>query len=159
MILQDYQNAIMSIFGISIVDEIFFFDPADPERPRSPIGNYSHFGNRGQNREPMTVGMNNWWLEPGNVTDERSHELFATIVHELRHAYQAFSIENPSDFIVSGSTLDAWRSNYPGLGGIYISSGRERADGSGTYTWNDYRNQPIEVDAFGIGDFTGWVKR
>jgi len=103
--------------------------------------------------------LSNWWIEPGNVANDRSYDLFGTIAHELRHAYQASSIENPDDFIVSGSTLDAWRSNYPGFGGTYITSGGERADGSGTYTWIEYRNQPIEVDAFGIGDFTGWEKR
>lgn len=161
--LQAYMDAVVPIFGLpSIEPLICFSEPGD----RTFNGTYAHFNGDG------TVWINPTRIDPafegagGERTARQSFTIVGTVNHELRHAYQAATIENSENFMVSQPTLDAWRSNYPGLGGVYIlpppplppdadeDARREREE-----RWRDYRNQSIEVDAFGFsGDMPGWEK-
>ena len=172
-ILNIYMNEIMPIFGVQIIDEIYLIEPRNPEYPHRPRGNYSHSGRRDEEsgellRDPRTVGINPWWLDSTNVGCDDSLRLFNTIAHELRHAYQRYALANPGDFIVSEATLEAWRNNYQNVifpgerrftgNDTGNEAGNKTGDGKFRYTWEEYRNQAIEVDAFGIGNGTGWEK-
>jgi hypothetical protein len=48
------------------------------------------------------------------------------IRHELRHAYQASTLENPDNYMVSSATIYAWQSNYPRMGGEYTPWSEEQ---------------------------------
>jgi len=148
-LLQNYMNALTSIKGVDINQSINFFSTPPNAQGLITFGTYNH--------SQALVSVNSWVLENHNT--ETAHErMLETIRHELRHAFQASTIENPDNFHVSNSTVDAWQSNYPGLGGTYIQPGAERSDGNGHYTWQDYANQPIETDAFAFGGMREWVK-
>ena len=41
--------------------------------------------------------------------------------------------------------------------GRHIRTGDERASGVGTYTLEEYKNQPREVDAFAFGERRPWA--
>ena len=142
-ILETYLNEVFPVFGLTDIPALVF------ENLENANGKYSYKYN--------VVRINS--LEIENRSARESYKLRDTIVHELRHKYQTAAILNAKDFIVSEPTLAGWRQNYPGLPNIewkYISRGDERDDGNGVYTWIEYRNQPIEIDAFGMGKLTGW---
>lgn len=145
------------IFGLPAIEPLICFsEPVD----RTSNGTYDHYNGAG------TVWINPTRIDPafegvgGERTARQAFERVGTVVHELRHAFQVSALYNPEQFMVSEATMDAWRNNYPRRRGRghYIQQGNTRADGEGYYVWRDFRNQPIEVDAFGFGDLTGWRK-
>jgi len=147
--LQEYMEALVDIFGVEIVSDIRFTNTPPNERNEVNLGSYSPSNKR--------ISVNEWIIE--DWASDRSYDrLFETILHELRHAYQHEAINNPEQSVVSGATIEAWRANFPPPYGFYISSGNRRRDGKGYYDMTDYRNQPIEVDAFSFGNLEQWVK-
>gem|GEM_PF-779800 len=150
-ILTVYLNEVMPVFGVTVKSDIEFINKASDGRGVLLWGTYLHEDNQ--------VVINFWVIE--NQSARTSYDLFGTIVHELRHKYQTSAILNADEFIVSDPTLEGWRQNYPGPPNTswkYIRQGAARGDGS-VYTQDDYEGQPVEVDAFGMGDLTGWKWR
>lgn len=83
------------------------------------------------------VRINNRLLQNGSYED-----VMEVLVHEMRHAYQHEAIRNPQDSSTSNSTLKDWQQNFD----HYIDPRK----GNGSY--DDYRNQPVEKDAFSFAD-------
>lgn len=77
-----------------------------------------------------TISVNNYILERDN-----SYLLFNTVIHEMRHAYQWETIDDPSSHIVSKITLEEWIENRT----HYISFNGNN--------YIDYISQPVEFDA------------
>jgi len=149
IILQEYMATLMPIFGVNVDPVIEFFTELPNDDGLITLGRYRHTVGAG------TVRVNDWILE--NWDAERSYDAaFNTIRHELRHAYQDWAVDKPENFPVLQNIHDVWKSNMERHGGHYIFEGNERESGAGVYTYEEYRNQPREVDAFAFGRMRIW---
>lgn len=90
-------------------------------KPPHELGGY----NPGTNR----IELNSNYLEKQDC-----EELFNTILHESRHAFQNKCIENPNSVTVKNNVIEVWRDNFEN----YISP---------QFDFEAYENQEIEKDA------------
>lgn len=133
-ILQEYMRSVMEIMGLDINENVNFFSEA-PSNGLITNGYFSSDSDR--------VSINAYIIE--HYSAARSYQLFTTIVHELRHAYQHAAVENPTRYQVSQETIDRWSDsfdNYRGTDRIVAEDG---------VSWEEayemYRNQAVEADA------------
>ena len=68
-----------------------------------------------------------------------------TVVHEMRHAYQNYCINNPDKVLVSKDTIQKWADN--NLPGHYISVDKNAPESVKAAQFKAYLAQPIEWDA------------
>jgi len=66
--------------------------------------------------------------------DSNPEQLMETILHESRHAYQDYAINNPKKVSVDADTISVWKNNFE----HYITPELD---------YEAYFNQPIEADA------------
>jgi len=112
-----------------------------------------------------------WWFWQSSPKD--SYERLQTLVHELRHAYQNVAVDNiramenaPNAPVVASVTVDAWdhnRRNYLNTQTDRTTDERDteryqEPGQTGNYTYKEYRNQPLEVDANGFTKNEVWNK-
>ncbi|TCS94854.1 hypothetical protein [Hazenella coriacea] len=55
-----------------------------------------------------------------SLTDEQSYNIVETVIHEGRHAYQHYALENP-EIHPDHKELELWRKNTRHMGGVYLS--------------------------------------
>ena len=68
-----------------------------------------------------------------------------TVVHEMRHAYQNYCINNPDKVLVSRETINKWAEN--NLPGHYVSVDKNAPPHIRALQYDAYLRQPIEWDA------------
>ena len=125
-ILQEYMDEVIKIYGLQDVNPTIVWDPnAEYNEEFITWGYYDE--------ATHTVYLNYNALL-GSIYAYDPFELFTTVSHELRHAYQHEAIAHPSDFMVSQETLDAWDENFDN----YVR---------GEDDMNAYENQIVEQDA------------
>jgi len=78
-----------------------------------------------------------------SLNNDDVSEVANTLAHEGRHAYQDYAIEHPG-FHSDGDDVRSWRENMQP--GNYVEPDDQR------FNYDEYRNQPIERDAFRYGD-------
>ncbi len=133
-ILREYIQEVASTMGISISQVTF--KTSAPENGYITSGYYSSSGN--------LVNLNSWLLQNGDAQGWNSYDLFETVVHELRHAYQYQACENPENFVVTEETLNSWQDsfdNYKDTDG-FMEEGMGQRE-----AYEAYRNQAVEADA------------
>lgn len=125
-LLQDYMYEVAKIYGLQDVNlEIVWDDSLTYGEDSVTMGAYSHGSHSVYiNTNVLTDGVS--WCD--------SYDLFETIGHELRHAYQHEAIDHPDDFMVSPETIQVWKDNFDD----YINSDDD---------YQKYRDQPVERDA------------
>lgn len=125
-LLQDYMYEVAKIYGLQDVNlEIVWDDSLTYEEDGVTMGAYAHGTHSVYiNTNVLTDGVS--WCD--------SYDLFETIGHELRHAYQHEAIDHPDDFMVSPETIQEWKDNFDD----YIDSDDD---------YQKYRDQPVERDA------------
>ena len=109
-----------SLFGTNVNSKIDFYYEESGSR-----GAYVHGSN--------TVRLNEYVLEKPN-----SFQLAQTVIHEMRHAYQHYSIESEKQVLVSSETISKWREN------VKYENYKSPQKGN---TFEEYLAQPIEWDA------------
>lgn len=87
----------------------------------------------GYNPDNNSIELNSTYLEHPDP-----HSLFKTIVHESEHAFQQKCISNPLGCNVSPEVIAMWKYNM------------EHYKPASVYGLEEYRNQPIEKDAFNV---------
>ena len=131
-ILQNYTNELIDIYDISIENSIQFFSEGFGEDGGITLGYYQEkFG------LIKRIAINEYVLQ--NDISGSSVQLFSTIRHELRHAYQHAAVNNPNNYIVSQETLEQWKYNM-------------NNPVSATEDYWEYRKQQNEIDAREFGD-------
>ena len=131
-ILQNYTNELIDIYDISIENSIQFFSEGFGEDGGITLGYYQEkFG------LIKRIAINECVLQ--NDISGSSVQLFSTIRHELRHAYQHAAVNNPNNYIVSQETLEQWKYNM-------------NNPVSATEDYWEYRKQQNEIDAREFGD-------
>ena len=125
-ILEDYTRDICEVYGLDPDDINVVWDSSlDYTNDEVSWGSYSHSKHRIKlNENALTDNIAKW----------DSVEMFGTVAHELRHAYQHEAIENPDDYYVSEDTLEEWEDEFDN----YIDSDDD---------YKKYRNQDCEKDA------------
>lgn len=103
-ILQDYMNAVIAVYGLKHVDPTIHWDP-DAEYTNKEV----LFGYYSPRRHTVTL---NEQVLSDRLDAWDSYRLLGTVAHELRHAYQHEAIDDPTGFMVSQQTLDAWKYNF-----------------------------------------------
>lgn len=81
--------------------------------------------------DPITKQIN---LNVDLLRDADPQEIMETIMHESRHAYQDFAVNNPEQVSVDADTIKTWEYNFT----HYISP---------EFDFEAYENQPVEADA------------
>lgn len=117
-IAQDYFNAIKGCMDLNPDMPLRFVD-----LPNGRCGGY--------NPDTNSIELNANYLEHA---DPRG--LLKTIVHESEHAFQQKCVNNPSSCNVDSEVLEQWKYNM------------DHYKDAETYGFKEYRNQPIEKDAF-----------
>ena len=131
-ILQNYTNELIDIYDISIENSIQFFSEGFGEDGGITLGYYQEkFG------LIKRIAINEYVLQ--NDISGSSVQLFSTIRHELRHAYQHAAVNNPNNYIVSQEALEQWKYNM-------------NNPVSATEDYWEYRKQQNEIDAREFGD-------
>ena len=177
--LQEYMDAILPIMGLENIGlRPISFDPTIGQ------ANWNGFYNHSFNHElgiparttwinPTTIDPNNegWWFWQPSPTD--SYKSLQTLVHELRHAYQNVAVDNiramenaPNAPVVASVTADAWDHNRINHLDTQTDRTTDESDTeryqepgqTGNYTYPEYRNQPLEVDANGFAKNEVWNK-
>jgi hypothetical protein len=92
-------------------------------------------------------GTNTVTIPPSKITADDGYVRLKTVMHELRHAYQYETVNDPNAHSVGSATREAWTNNFPGTG-TYVGG-------------NDapYYQQPIEWDAFNFATQYDRVER
>lgn len=124
-ILTEYMKEIEKILGIDVRDRINWTDTGPTKDNTINLGSYNDFFNR--------VSINEYILREYDPED--SYQLFTTIVHEMRHAYQHAAIEDPTKYQVSQETINEWKKSFS-------TYQKEAAKG-----YDSYRNIVVERDA------------
>ncbi len=95
--------------------------------------------------EPMDPGVYGGYVRGEGITLSQEHiqsddvrEIVDSIVHEGRHAYQDYAIQNPG-FVSDADLVESWRTNWDN----YLTAGE--------YGQELYTSQPIETDAWEYG--------
>lgn len=91
------------------------------------------------NMEPHNLGAFNPStkridLNADLLHDSNPKQLMETILHESRHAYQDYAINNPEKVSVDADTIRVWKNNFE----HYINP---------EFDYEAYFNQPVEADA------------
>lgn len=91
------------------------------------------------NMEPNNLGAFNPFtkridLNVDLLRDSDPEQLMETILHESRHAYQDYAINNPEKVSVDADTIMVWKNNFE----HYICP---------EFDYEAYFNQPVEADA------------
>jgi hypothetical protein len=131
-LLQDYMYEVAKIYGLQDVNlEIVWDSSLTYEETECTFGYYRH--------SDHTVTLNESVLTDSVGTWD-SYDMFETVSHELRHAYQHEAVDHPEDFMVSPETIQEWKDNFDD----YIDADDD---------YEKYRDQPVERDArdFEIG--------
>ncbi len=93
---------------------------------------YEQSGSRGvYDKSSNSVKINEYIL-----AKDSSYQLTQTIIHEMRHAYQRYSVTNEKNVLVSSQTIKAWEDNFNNY----------KSPSSGS-TFEEYLSQPVEWDA------------
>ncbi len=107
-----------SVLGTNVSTDIDFF--------------YEQSGSRGAySSSSNSVRINEYIL-----AKDSSYQLTQTIIHEMRHAYQHYSVTNEKSVLVSTQTIRAWEDNFNNY----------KSPSSGS-TFEEYLSQPVEWDA------------
>lgn len=109
-------NKLLGTRVTSIID--FYHDSTMRSR-----GQYVHAENKIRINECYLVGDTSW-------------RIYQTVIHEMRHAYQHYAIENPEKVNVSKETIEKWKENFDNY----------RSPKNGC-SFEEYISQPIEWDA------------
>jgi len=165
-ILREYTIEIARIMGVAI-NEVNF---SALDRPSGTLGLYSHRGNSERGFPERTVWINPSRIDPANDGQRRQSSLVSalgTIRHEVRHAYQYSTLDDVGAFPPkSHATIRAWWDNRKNF--IFppepLPAGRNSTKAekaAHNEQWRAYRNQPLELDAFGFGnevngEMPGW---
>lgn len=106
--------------------------------------NYSEFSGKNpplEFKEMSPANMGAYNTETNTITlnsrlliTENPQELMDTILHESRHAFQQYAVENPDRVSVDRETVALWKDNMD----YYIRP---------EWDYEAYKNQPIEADA------------
>lgn len=125
-LLQDYMYEVAKIYGLQDVNlEIVWDDTLTYEDDTISWGNYCHSTHTVTlNANALTDSVGSW----------DSYDMFETVSHELRHAYQHEAIDHPDDYMVSPETIQEWKDNFDD----YTKSSED---------YQKYRDQPVERDA------------
>jgi hypothetical protein len=105
--------------------------PSDVVATQAGPGEFGYFD---PNTKQISVGSHSLEFEP-------VQENVDTIVHEGRHAYQQYAVENPG-FHPKATEVEAWRDNMKP--GNYLTAQE--------YGQELYQTQPIEADAWQYGN-------
>lgn len=100
-ILQDYMHEVEDILGVDVKSKIKFTNTGPNPDGTINYGAYNKYLNR--------VSINEYIL---NNYGSSSYALMATIVHELRHAYQHSAIKHPDRYQVTQETIDSWKESF-----------------------------------------------
>lgn len=101
--LNSYLNDVKRVMRVEVVNSnINWIDREPNSEGRLTLGSYSDFLTRVTINEYV---INNW-------SSSGSYDLYSTVVHELRHAYQHEAISHPTKYIVSKETIDAWAESF-----------------------------------------------
>jgi len=119
-VLQETEDVIADIHGRPSVEV-----EVDDSAPKGVFGGY--------NPENNTIAISGWHIDSDDV-----HEVADTMVHEGRHAYQEYAMQNPG-FHPDADEVEDWREN-----------SRNYLDAE-TYGQEAYQNQPLEADAWENG--------
>ena len=137
-LLQEYMNEAIKIYGLKDINPNIVWSNELPYGfLNTAKGGYVSTDNE-YGFEPHNLVLNEqiltgFWKFPWSPYD-----LFATIGHELRHAYQHEAVTHPENFMVSQDTLDAWKKDFEHpLSTDEIYQGR----------YDEYLNRPTEIDA------------
>lgn len=124
-LLNDFLKDVKQIMGLEVV-----------------YGNIKWINNPPDNKGLLTMGyytdrmrrvtINEYVIS--NWSSSRSYDLYTTIVHELRHAYQHEAISHPTKYRVSMETINSWKESFR-------TYERDSAD------YDSYRNIVVEQDA------------
>lgn len=85
------------------------------------------------NKRTNTIEINEY-----QFLKSSSYRLTQTLIHEMRHAYQKFAVDNPDKVNISSKTIEAWKENMKPEN--YKSPSRGN-------TYEEYLAQPVEWDA------------
>lgn len=100
--LRNYMNEVAAIMGVTISGGLTMsYEPRDSDGNLT-LGYYSH--------DTREIWLNTNYLVHRSA--EASYEMLITVVHELRHAYQHAAVDNPTRFMVSQETIDAWEESF-----------------------------------------------
>lgn len=130
LILNDYISEVSGIMGLEY-DEINF-------EYRAPQNGYVTYGSYSRSLDEIMI--NEYIIE--NRTSPG--DLFTTIQHELRHAYQHKVCENPEKYVVTDETAAAWQKSFDEYKN---TNGFMREGLSQSEAYQAYRNQTVEKDA------------
>lgn len=117
-VLRDLLIDMNSILGTDVSADIDFYSGSLNSR-----GRYSSQSNRVSINEAILSG-------------DTGYQLTQTMLHEMRHAYQHYSVENDRNVLVSSQTIMTWNNNF------YNYKSPDKGD-----TYEEYFTQPVEWDA------------
>lgn len=128
-ILNAYVKELSDIMGLSI-DEVDFFESL----PKDGYVKNGYYSDRND-----SININEWTL------DNRSrNDIYQTMAHEMRHAYQHAACEDPDKFVVTEENVEKWKKSfdeYKNSDG-FMEEGMTREEAH-----EAYRNQEVEKDA------------
>lgn len=107
------------LLGTNISGNIEFYHDAT----RRSRGQYVHGEKKVRINECYLIGDTSW-------------RIYQTVIHEMRHAYQHYAVENPDKVNVSKETIAKWKENFENY----------KSPKNGC-SFEEYISQPIEWDA------------
>lgn len=128
-ILGSYLLELKGVYDVPIEENIEYFTEIPDENGNVRVGSYRRSENRIRMNEYMLKETKNYSLE--KVYEESLDK----ISHEMRHAYQYYSIEYPERYIVPKVKMEEWDRNFKN----YMTV---KKDGMVSY-----KKQPVESDA------------
>lgn len=135
-LLKNYIKEITAILGLNITDIDFSdYEPMDKDG-YATMGYY--------NPKDDSVHINPWIIAEGDANGFKSYNLYTTVAHELRHAYQHAACNDHSRFVVTDETIASWQKS---IDEYKSTEGFEKGGMSHDDAYKAYRNQTIERDA------------
>ena len=135
-LLKNYIKEITAILGLNITDIDFSdYEPMDKDG-YATMGYY--------NPSDDSVHINPWIIAEGDANGFKSYNLYTTVAHELRHAYQHAACNDHSRFVVTDETIASWQKS---IDEYKSTEGFEKGGMSHDDAYKAYRNQTIERDA------------
>lgn len=117
-IIKAFMIDIAVIYGVIINTNVGFFNENSGTR-----GYYDSSSNR-------------VFINEKTLNNKDSYKVFQTMIHEMRHAYQAASVKDPNSYVVSEETIEQWKNNFEDYKSV-----------DNGYSYEEYVSQPIEYDA------------
>lgn len=132
-ILRNYITELSAIYGITVPRNINLDFRQEPHNGYITMGDYTDGLDR--------IRINSYVTERSNDPSD----VFSTVQHELRHAYQHAACNHPSRFVVSDETIESWRDSFKN----YRSTEKFMNDFGMTEeeAFAAYQAQSVEVDA------------